>query len=79
MPPPEKKSEIGSQLTMRQVHTGTYVSLLAPKKNDYTAGHPEKTTAYILNVVHSAGVFSLHHPITGKKGIYPRLIMYIPF
>ena len=32
MPPPETyKSEIGSQLTMYQVHTGAYVSLLAPE------------------------------------------------
>ena len=33
MPPPETyKSEIGSQPTMYQVHTGAYVSLLAPEK-----------------------------------------------
>ena len=39
MPPPEtyKKNEIGSQSTMCQVHTGAYVSLLAPGKTDYTA------------------------------------------
>ena len=41
MPPPEKyQSEIGSQSTMCQVHTGAYVSLLAPGKTDYTACHP---------------------------------------
>ena len=34
MPPPETyKSEIGSQSTMCQVHTGAYVSLLAPGQN----------------------------------------------
>ena len=44
MPPPETyKSEIGSQSTMCQVHTGAYVSLLAPI---YTACHPKKTIAY---------------------------------
>ena len=36
---------------MRQVHTGAYVSLLAPGKYDYTACHPRKTTTYILHVV----------------------------
>ena len=36
---------------MCQVHTGAYVSLLAPGKNDYTVCHPRKTTTYILNVV----------------------------
>ena len=52
MPPPEKyKSEVGSQPTMCQVHTGTYVSLLAPGKTDYTAYHPRKTTTYMLHVV----------------------------
>ena len=61
MPPPETykseigrpetyKSEIGSQPTMCQVHTGAYVSLLAPGKTDYTACHPRKTTTYILHV-----------------------------
>ena len=35
MPPPETyKSEIGSQSTMCQVHTGAYASLLAPGKTD---------------------------------------------
>ena len=48
MPLPETyKSEIGSQSTMCQVHTGAYVSLLAPGKTDYTACHPRKTTTYI--------------------------------
>ena len=36
---------------MCQVHTGAYVSFLAPGKTDYTAGHPRKTTTYILHVV----------------------------
>ena len=36
---------------MYQVHTGAYVSLLAPGKTDYTACHPRKTTTYILHVV----------------------------
>ena len=31
---------------MCQVHTGAYVSLLAPGKTDYTACHPRKTTTY---------------------------------
>jgi len=52
MPPPETyKSEIGSQYTMCQVHTGAYVSLLAPEKTDYTACHRRKTTTYISHVV----------------------------
>ena len=48
MPPPEKhiKSEIGSQLEMCQVHTGAYVSLLAPGNTDFTACHPVETTTY---------------------------------
>ena len=36
---------------MCQVHTGAYVSLLAPGETDYTACHPRKTTTYILHVV----------------------------
>ena len=36
---------------MCQVHTGSYVSLLAPGKTDCTACHPRKTTTYILHVV----------------------------
>ena len=51
MPPSETdKSETGSQLTMCQVYTGAYVSLLASGKSDYTVCHPRKTT-YILHVV----------------------------
>ena len=46
-----KEREIGSQPTMCQVHTGAYVSLLAPEKNNYTACHPRKTTTRILHVV----------------------------
>ena len=44
------QSEIGSQPTMCQVHTGAHVSLLAPGKTDYTARHA-RTTTYILHVV----------------------------
>ena len=54
MPPPEAyKSEIGIQPKMCQVHTGAYVSLLAPGETDYynTSCHPSKTTTYILHVV----------------------------
>ena len=36
---------------MCQVHTGAYVSLLAPGKTTYTACHARKTTTYILHVV----------------------------
>ena len=36
---------------MCQVHSGSYVSLLAPGKTDYTVCHPRKTTTYILHVV----------------------------
>ena len=36
---------------MCQVHTGAYVSLLAPGNTDYTACHPRTTTTYILHVV----------------------------
>ena len=35
---------------MNQVHTGAYVSLLAPEKSDDTGCHPGKTTTYILHV-----------------------------
>ena len=52
MPPPETfKSEIGSQPTTCQVHTGAYVSLLASGKTGYTACHSRKTTTYILHIV----------------------------
>ena len=44
-------SEIGSESTMCQVHTGAYVSLLAPGKTDYTACHPRKTTTYMSHAV----------------------------
>ena len=36
---------------MCQVHTGAYVSLLAPGKTDCTACPPRTTTTYILHVV----------------------------
>ena len=36
---------------MCQVHTGAYVKLIPPRKTDYTACHPRKTTTYILHVV----------------------------
>ena len=63
MPPPETyKSEIGSQSTMCQVHTGAYVSLLAPGKTDYTACHPRKTTTYILHVL----IVSTRTPLRGR-------------
>ena len=52
MPPPETyKSEFGSRPTMCEVHTGAYVSLLAPGKTVYTACHPRKATTYIPHVV----------------------------
>ena len=68
MPPPKTyKSGIWSQPTTCQVHTGAYVSLLAPGKTYYTACHPRKTTAYILHVV---PITTHTHDIrksTGKK------------
>ena len=36
---------------MCQVHTGAYVSLLAPGKTEYAACHPRRITTYILHVV----------------------------
>ena len=36
---------------MCQVHAGTYGSLIAPEKIDYTASHPGKATTYMLHVV----------------------------
>ena len=36
---------------MCQVHTGAYVSVLAPGNTDHTACHPRKTTMYILHAV----------------------------
>ena len=35
---------------MCQMHTGTYVALLAPEKTDYTACHPEKSATYKFHV-----------------------------
>ena len=52
LPPETYKSEVVSQPTTCKVHTGAYVSLLAPGQNDsYTAFHPRKSTTYILHVV----------------------------
>ena len=49
MPPSETyKSEIGSQSTMCQVHTGEYVSFLTPGETDLTACRPRKTTTYTI-------------------------------
>ena len=60
MPPPETyKSEIGSQSTMCQVHTGAYVSLLAPGKSGYIACHPRKTTTYIYIYIYYRWYLSL--------------------
>ena len=68
MPPPETyKSEIRSQPTMCQVHTGAYVSLLAPGKTDYSACHPGKTTMYILHVVPITTHTHVRRKSTGKK------------
>ena len=48
MPPPETyKSEIGSQSTMCQVHTGAYVSLLASVKTDYVYRLPPKKDCHV--------------------------------
>ena len=49
---------------MCQIHTGAYVSLLAPEKTDYTSCHPRKTTTYILHVVSIAT-----HTHDGRKSI----------
>ena len=52
MPPPDTyKSEVRSQSTMCQAHTGAYVSLLASGETNINACHPRKTTTYILHVV----------------------------
>ena len=64
MPPPEKYkkrnresaccccSHIGVGLRCPKfMLVCTFVALLAPEKNDYTACHQEKTTTYILHVV----------------------------
>ena len=53
---------------MCQVHTGAYVSLLAPTKTDYTACHPRKTTTYILHVVVPITMHThVRHRSIGKK------------
>ena len=68
MPPPETyKSGIGSHPTMCQVHTGAYVSLLAPGKTDYTACHPRKTTTYISHVVSTTTHTHNRRKSIGKK------------
>ena len=68
MPPPETyTSEIGSQPTMCQVHTGAYVSLPAPGKTDHTACHPKKTTTYILHVVRTTTQTHHKRKSVGKK------------
>ena len=68
MPPPETyKSEIGSQPTMCQVHTGAYVSLLAPGQTDYTACHPRKTTTYILHVAIYYYAYARQTQVNWKK------------
>ena len=46
------KSEIGSQPTMCQVHTGTYIALLAPEKTTTPLATQRRLPrAYILHVV----------------------------
>ena len=52
---------------MGQVHTGAYVSLLAPGKNDCTACHPRKTTTYMLHVVPIATHTHDRRKSIGKK------------
>ena len=52
---------------MCQVHTGAYVSLLAPGKTDYTACHPRKTTTYILHVVPTTTNTHVRRKRIGKK------------
>ena len=52
---------------MCQVHTGAYVSLLAPGKIDYTACHPGKTTAYILHVVSTTTHTHIRRKSIGKN------------
>ena len=53
---------------MCQVHTGAYVSLLAPGKTDYTACHPRKTTTYILHV-ESITTHTHNGPITRSTAV----------
>ena len=52
---------------MCQVHTGAYVSLLAPEKTDYIASHLRKTTTYILHVVPITTHTHVRHKSIGKK------------
>ena len=52
---------------MYQVHTGVYVSLLAPGKTDYTTCHPRKTTTYILHVVSITTHTHIRRKSIGKK------------
>ena len=52
---------------MCQVHTGAYVSLLAPGKTDHTACHPRKTTTYILHAVPITTHTHDRRESTGKK------------
>ena len=49
-----KKSEIGSQPTMCQIHTGAYVSLLAPGKTDYQICRLPPKKGYHVYIAHSA-------------------------
>ena len=55
---------------MCQVHTGAYVSLLAPRKTgktDHTAFHPRKNTTYILHVVPITTHTHVRRKSIGKK------------
>ena len=52
---------------MCQVHTGAYVSQLAPRKTDYTACHPRKPTTYILHVVPITTHTHVRRKLIGKK------------
>ena len=62
---------------MGQVHTGAYVSLLAPGKTDHnTACHPRKTTTYILHVVPITKRTHDRHKSIGEKEAKKRKILY---
>ena len=52
---------------MCQVHTGAYVSLLAPGITDYTACHPRKTTTCTLHVVPITTHTHDRRKLIGKK------------
>ena len=52
---------------MCQVHTGAYLSLLAPGKTDYIARYPRKTTTYVLHVVPIATHTHDRRKSIGKK------------